>query len=308
MGLTGGKAATQAKRPRRGLLLRPQKCQHPEQCTVLCSLALTVGGGKVHMGKGQGILPHGDPCRWSRALKSAPASANITRPTHTRMLSCRVHGSLTVIIMDMHAPPPPVAAAERGGADKPTVGVHTEPTLATPNPSTPECSRLQYPQHGVRTTAEAFPLPPLPSLAAPPTVQGLGFKPGSTYWRNYAYPVSYRTQTPPPTRFFLVCLLVPASVPLRVEVSCFWSGDASRTEWGWLGLMWGSRPPSRSPVCQGVFGGRACACACACAGLRVWCAPPPGCARPPHTAEWPPTVFDCLCVCGAWVVARGATS
>ena len=114
------------------------------------------------MGKGQGILPHGDPCRWSRALKSAPASANITRPTHARMLSCRVHGSLTVIIMDMHAPPPPVAAAERGGADKPTVGVHTEPTLATPNPSTPECSRLQYPQHGVRTTAEAFPLPPLP--------------------------------------------------------------------------------------------------------------------------------------------------
>jgi hypothetical protein len=26
----------------------------------------------------------------------------------------------------------------------------------------------------------------------------------------------------------------------------------------------------------------------------------------PHTVEWPPTVCDCLCVCDAWVAARGA--
>jgi hypothetical protein len=42
--------------------------------------------------------------------------------------------------------------------------------------------------------------------------------------------------------------------------------------------------------------------------------PPARCSAPlttvvrpaPHTAEWPPTLCDCLCVCGVWVVARGA--
>jgi hypothetical protein len=177
------------------------------------------------------------------------------------------------------------------------------------------------------------------------------------------------TQTPPPTRFFLVCLLVPASVPLRVEVSCFWSGDASRTEWGWLGLMWGSRPPSLplprlprrvwwrvgsvlalapapapgygsgAPLATGVRPAphtaelSLIACVYAVRGWlrgarrprRAWgargregCVAPRAsltrCSAPlatvvrpaPHTAEWPPTLCDCLCVCGVWVVARGA--
>ena len=213
----------------------------------------------------------------------------------------------------------------------------------------------------------AFPLPPLPSLAAPngPRQQALGPNPGSTYWLNFLP----GTHTPPPTRFFLVCLLVPASVPLRVEVSCFWSGDASRTEWGWLGLMWGSRPPSLplprlprrvwwrvgsvlalapapapgygsgAPLATGVRPAphtaelSLIACVYAVRGWlrgarrprRAWgargregCVAPRAsltrCSAPlatvvrpaPHTAKWPPTLCDCLCVCGVWVVARGA--